>query len=292
MSPTGFAGYYINLDRCLDRRENIESQLRHLELGDHYRRFSAIDGARLAPDSSALSAGERGAYASHLAVLRQASGSDRHVHIIEDDVLLSPEMFPMLRRFDSQGVFDQLDILYLDVAVPFESGTLADYERLMRLNVRTNDSGSESTLANMSLVELRSGVVFSSLSSYVVAKRSIARLATSLEDAAGKERTQPVDLVVRNLVLSGAMRAACCMPFLTSLNLALDLDSTTRTVSADERRSRLAGGIIRHAFFVRPDWPSLHNLLASHFPQAAQSLRSQVVMRILDYRIFGDYRSF
>ena len=46
-SPHSFQGYYINLDRSLDRRDAVQRQFASLGVSDQYQRFSAIDGAKL-----------------------------------------------------------------------------------------------------------------------------------------------------------------------------------------------------------------------------------------------------
>ena len=86
-----YTGIYINLADSLTRRSDLERQLAQLGATDRYRRFEAIRGTQAGElAQTQLPAGQLGCWLSHLAVWRQAESEGRHLHVLEDDVLLSP----------------------------------------------------------------------------------------------------------------------------------------------------------------------------------------------------------
>ena len=52
MTPPGYIGRYINLERSPERRRDVEAVLARLGLADRYERFLGVDG-RTAPGGSA-----------------------------------------------------------------------------------------------------------------------------------------------------------------------------------------------------------------------------------------------
>ena len=286
-----YIGFYINLDRSTGRRAAVESRLAALGMAETYSRFAAIDGHVWTGPAGNLSPGALGCFASHVGVLQRACGAGAHVHVLEDDVVLSPELGPALVRILAQRALDEFDILYTDVFVPVDSLTLMAYERERRRMVHVDPQTREETFRGMRVVDLR-GRAWASLSSYIVADRAVERVAGLLDAELRGGPSQPVDLVVRALVNAGTLRAACTIPFLTTLDLSLDLDSTIRASAGAEQRSRLASSLVRHAFYVRPDWALVEGLIRQHFPQSPVTPRSLVFARMLDFQIFGDFAYF
>lgn len=286
-----YIGFYINLDRSTRRRAAMESQLAALGLSDAYSRFAAVDGQSMTGPAGRLSPGALGCFASHVGALRQAIGTGMPVHVLEDDALLSPELAPALKGIVAQGVLNEFDVVYTDVFVPVDSHSLMMYERERRQMVHVEAQTGTETYRGVRLVELR-GRAWASLSSYLVADRAVQRVAELLDAELRAGPSRPVDLSVRKHVNAGTIRAACTLPFLTSLDLSLDLDSTVRSSAGAEQRSRLASSLVRHAFYVRPDWPLLERLIREYIPQPPVTPRSLVLTRMLDFQIFGDFDYF
>ena len=286
-----YIGFYINLERSTGRRAAMESRLAALGLADAYSRFVAIDGQSLSGPAGQLSPGAMGCFASHVGVLQRAIGAGAHVHVLEDDVLLSPELIPALKHVLANRALDEFDILYTDVFVPVDSHSMMMYERERRRLVQVDSRTKAETYQGVSLIELR-GRAWASLSSYVVAARAVERIAGLLDAELRAGPSKPVDLIVRKLVNAGTLRAACTIPFLTTLDLTLDLDSTIRSSTGAEQRSRLASSLVRHALYVRPDWPVVETLIRQYIPQSPVTPRSAVFARMLDFQIFGDFDYF
>lgn len=108
--------YYINMDRSVERRQNIEDQLRALAGSIPYTRWPGVNGHALTEDDynrleipawsrpkftveerQKIRKGEIGCYLSHLTLLqhlqgRKVSASAGHL-ILEDDIKIHPEFF-------------------------------------------------------------------------------------------------------------------------------------------------------------------------------------------------------
>ena len=85
------AAYCISLARRSDRRACAEAQFAAAGLGGEVIFFEAIDGADVS-HPRAVSDGQAGCCASHLAVLRAArAGGHRHVLVFEDDIELAAD---------------------------------------------------------------------------------------------------------------------------------------------------------------------------------------------------------
>src|SRR5262245_50306165 len=109
---SSYRGFYINLDRSPDRRARLEDQLRRFGAEDIYERFPAIDGRTLPPTGSPLRPGEIGVFLSHHGVLKRARGLGKCIHVVEDDVLLSRHLRPVLEETISENLMDHYDLLF------------------------------------------------------------------------------------------------------------------------------------------------------------------------------------
>jgi GR25 family glycosyltransferase involved in LPS biosynthesis len=107
-------GFYINLDRSIDRRRSIEAQIETLGIGHIYKRFPAVDGSKLAPIGRMRSA-EVGIFRSHNDVLAGARKVGKFIHVLEDDQLLSEFMLPAIGLAIRRGIFDQFDLIFTDI---------------------------------------------------------------------------------------------------------------------------------------------------------------------------------
>ena len=121
----GLHTWVINLDRDTERLQRIAGQLAPTGLA--WTRQSAVVGRDLAPDEQARlldrdayrrkhgmepALGELGCYLSHVAVMRALLASPhRAALVLEDDVLLTPALVPVLRGLMAHA--DRWDVVKL-----------------------------------------------------------------------------------------------------------------------------------------------------------------------------------
>src|SRR5262249_24621071 len=125
----GYQGFFINLDRSVERRASIESQLAQHGLAATYSRFPAIDGQQLKP-VLAVGAAEIACFRSHCGALKRAREQGGSAHIIEDDVVFSEHVARTINSIQSNGALDQYDIVFTETFIGADVANLRSYRQL------------------------------------------------------------------------------------------------------------------------------------------------------------------
>lgn len=237
------AGYFLNLDRLPERRHRFEAQLRALGLEGVYHRFPAIDGATLTATRSGLKPGEIGVFHSHAAALKQAPNG-AHIHILEDDAVISTVMEQAIVKGIADGQFEGFDIIFTDTIIRLDLLTIH------KLNAAYNEIAAGRGAAEMPTTRLidLAGFGLAGMTSYLVPPSGVAKLtgALSAELAIGPNR--PIDIYIRHLVDQRALRAACIFPFLTTVDFSQSTQSTINQRNSDDSDWIVA--LLRYAFYV------------------------------------------
>jgi hypothetical protein len=201
----GIEGVFINLDRSPERRAQMERQIADIELPYPVRRLAAVDGQRLSVCPPGLSPGQYGCWLSHLKALEQSAGQE-HVHIMEDDALISsalPILPDVVQSLDA-GSAGEWDILYLDA-------TLIEAMDMCHVFGWAKTARDDGTVRVRALP--REFTVYGA-HSYVVNATRKAFVLDFLRRhmISGK----PIDNVTAYGVQSGQLRAFMTTPFMTS----------------------------------------------------------------------------
>jgi hypothetical protein len=196
-------GAYINLDRDTARRAAIEAQLAGLGLPYVVERLPGIDGAKAGGLPAGLRPGQFGCWLSHLAALERSLGSDRHLHVIEDDALISRKLraLPELLGALESGKGDW-DLLYLDA-------TLVEIDDMYRMFDWVRQS-RERGIVQVCKVPAQFTVF--GTHSYVVngeRKRQVHEFLAGRLDSG-----YPIDNVLAQAIREGALKAFVSAPFL------------------------------------------------------------------------------
>ena len=279
-----FSGRYINLDASTERRARLEQQLHALGIAHVYARFPAVDGMRMNGVPGAISRREYGCFASHVRLLKEAAAIPAHLHVLEDDALLSPEFLPVACGVIDEGVLDEFDLLFTDVFVSWDPLQIASLERTRRKHTSLDPYSGRESLTGVTVFDLHRKRL-ACTSSYFVSQRSLGRLAELLERALAAGPAEPVDLTLRNFVDNGTLKAACVIPFITSVALEAATRSTIHGDLLGPELSRLACNLVRHAYFVRPDWQTIDGILERYFPPQERNPRERVVDRMMQFLI-------
>jgi GR25 family glycosyltransferase involved in LPS biosynthesis len=206
-------GVYINLDRSQLRRAGIETQLNELGLAGLYQRFSAVDGTGLAPPNGGFTAGELACYKSHLEVIRIHEGLDRWLHVIEDDILISRHAGSAIQAVTSTADCAGYDVIFTNVLLHAPAYAMAQFCRLYDESVQFDEFGAPVS-ARINIVSLGRRE-FVNASSYLINPASIAKVAALLKERLDASPFTPVDIVLSDLSLSGALSVGCTIPFFT-----------------------------------------------------------------------------
>jgi GR25 family glycosyltransferase involved in LPS biosynthesis len=282
-------GFYINLDRSIDRRHAIETQIEALGIGHVYKRFPAVDGSKLAP-AGRMKPGEVGIFRSHHDVLARARKGGKFIHVLEDDSLLSEFMLPAIGLALGRGMFDRFDVIFTDI------GGVDDFRIVRDLKQRYDEiipfRGEQTFYDKLQLIDL-ARFNFAAMSSYVVSPAGADKLLAIYGKEAKRGLNMPVDLVVRREVREGRLRAACFFPFLTSINLGgIAATTSGRTV----HDSFLMMALLRYSFFVDrdldgPAGKALAEVMARAKPGAGDR-HHEFIMTIMSYVLSKEFRPF
>lgn len=284
-----YLGYYINLDRRPDRRAQIEAELARYGLKDSYRRFSAIQGNALGFSNPHIAEGEMGCFASHYMLMKENLGQNRHLHFIEDDVIMAPVTAQTLNGLATQeGLFADYDIVYTDITVPILNDAYKAYKSFYDATVTRDSSGKISKVA-FSVVNLK-GLIFGSTTSYLVNKNSIQKVYDLYAGEIASEPRYPIDLFIRKMSDEGQLKAGCLFPFITSVRL--DEIVETDIARPYHQLSALATHLARYSFFIGADFDKCIEYLDKFMPLPPPGDKHmKILTHLLSFSLTDNYRS-
>lgn len=266
-----YKGLYINLDRSTDRHEYIEGELARNNLRG-YQRFVATDGNALGFPQGRLTDGELGCFTSHYLAMIKNLDSDLPIHIIEDDIVLSEYVEPVLDNV--LGSFSPFDIIYTDISVPVDVHLCRTYKNFYEAPERGN-------ISNIQLLDLK-GVLSGSTCSYVVNPRSLNKITSLLKNELDRGASLPIDIFLRDLCWRGEIRMHCLFPFITSIVPGNKSTMTGRFAALPA----LASDVLRHSFFIKSDIAQVLDDAERLFPQPrAADLHRQLISKLLNYSL-------
>jgi GR25 family glycosyltransferase involved in LPS biosynthesis len=283
-----YLGFYINLDRSPQRREDIVAQLEQLQLLSQYTRFSGADGNVLNCNSS-LRIGEIGCFTSHYLLLEKNLTETHHLHVMEDDVILSHATNPTLRMLLDSEAFDNFDIIFTDTLLPFDSLAIRKYKTLFDNSVEKNESGKITSIKEYTVIDLRE-CFFACTSSLVIHRNAIVKLYNLLHQEIKVGPRYPIDLFIREKVYAGEIRAGCIFPFIASIRLENMFDSTIRDPKKGEL-SGLAMTLLRHSFFVECDLAKCNELAVHYLKPDRQDVHQTLLSSVFDFFLSDRFTS-
>jgi hypothetical protein len=239
-------GYYINLDRSVERRERMEAELALHGLADRYSRFPAVDGNALAR-ASKLQPGEIGAYRSHLDVLKQVAARGRSAHVLEDDVVLSDLTGPAIDAVLGRGVLDEFDILFIETHL---GNDLNSFRTFYPMYEEAIAGGRIERPDQLRIIDLGENYIYG-LDSFVVGPRPLPRLIEVLEKEWELGPARAIDIVIRDEVRAKRLRAGCLFPFVTAPDLRSVRANTTTVLG--NRSKAMIRPLLQYFYFVRRD---------------------------------------
>jgi hypothetical protein len=239
-SPALYQGFYINLRESAERDRSMQTHLQSLGLSSQYERFEAIRGQDFPwHRSSPLNAGSIGCGLSHKRLLDTHRSADLHLHVLEDDAEILPELPTW---FTSLAKHHSWDLIYSDVYFSMLSPQV--FQQLSRLIKAYRQQGS------VSLVNLR-GAPFVGATSYFVNRHSIGKVA----DLLGTNWINRCkhDEHLNSLVQTGHLQAFVTVPFLSTRSRLFKRS----TIDSEYTSLMQAMDLQRAAFFANANLETL-----------------------------------
>lgn len=210
-------GRIISLANATGRRDRIKRHLNDLNLTESYRIFDALPGDKNSYQSKHLKPGEDGLWQSILAVLKDASESDEsfsYVHILEDDIQLSPQFHVWLSRFEQQKRSTH-DIIFTDMFVEYTIfRELIDARNTWILDQQ---------------IGLLKGASYSGCTaSWLIPKGSLSKVLSLLEQHYHRSSSNPLPLdhAIREMVADQSICVGVAFPFPTTVHIEDQLKSS------------------------------------------------------------------
>ncbi len=184
-------------------------------------------------------------------MLREGGKSGRPIHIVEDDIILSPYAAPAINLIVRNGVIDQYDLIFTETLVPPDLRALRQFKSIYD---KAMVAGMGLNLAHLQIIDLAT-LRFSGATSYVVNPRSVERILGIYQEHWDKGPVAAFDFVLREEVQAGRLKAACAFPFVTSIDLDGIVRSTAGRLPAshDEVSTGLVMALLRYSFYVGRD---------------------------------------
>jgi hypothetical protein len=289
--PLPYHGVYINLDRSVERRDRLEAQLARFGLTGNYSRLPAVDGRTLKL-ASPLSPGQAGCFLSHCRALEEGRRTGTCLHILEDDAILCEHTAPVIADAVAAQLFDHFDVLFTDTFIDSSLGPLKAMKALFdKIKV---PSGRPMNLSDLQVMDL-SKQNFACLTSYVVGARSIERVLTLCRQEIAAGARTPVDLLVRQAVHTGKLRAACVFPFVTTFGLEEVIGSTIEEqVERLGKPSVMVFAVLRYSFFIGRDLAYAQRYLdaATRTGRRPTNAHHNLILQALEFLMSDDYKEF
>jgi GR25 family glycosyltransferase involved in LPS biosynthesis len=281
------SGYWINLDRAIERRQAMEKQLQVVGLG-HYQRFPGVDGSL--QYAGLPRPGVMGCWFSHLGALRQGATTGNVVHVLEDDTWLGDRSQEVFFPLINSGVLRQFDIVFTDVLFDYLTS-----QRCFRAFYGAALVPAGELPPRVNLVNLQE-ILFSCTNSYFIHPQNMAKVLELIElefRSLNLQNPEPIDMVIRRLVLSGTLTAAVTCPFLTSIDLSLMAKSDINDPdAADLQKTLLLHSIHRQAFFYGADDRALTTLLKQNFPVKLSTEKSRLLALLHEQFLLENQQNF
>jgi len=244
-----YAGFYINLDRSVDRRKKIEDELARNGLAGRYTRFAATDGNALGFLKGVLNDSEIGCFTSHFLLLLENLNSAVPLHVVEDDAIFSKVTEDVINQMSETEDFKSYDIVYTDIAMSLPHLNFLMFKRSFDAQVKRNKDGLIEN-ASFTIVDLKE-IPFCTTTSLIINPHAIKKLAALYRYELEHGARTPIDLLLYQLCRNGTIRAGCTFPFLTSISPEDAFASTVNTRS--DAITMFASDLLRYSFFIGCD---------------------------------------
>ena len=227
MSQIRLRGSYINLDRSVDRRADMEHGLNRHGLGRMVKRFPAIE-----PDEGRgkLTRGEWGCFLSHQAIV-DAADDGIHILVLEDD-LIFPEAFGSYFRPALEIAFrTDWDILFLNQTASFLN--LAPLRSLLGLKRTVGDMYS-ADFRNFRVIDAKNFYLFTA-AAYIIHPRARKKVSTILAENSALDRNVPVDILYGRAIHDGRLTAKFLFPYLVGIDHGYETTMAGRAFNSDTK---------------------------------------------------------
>jgi GR25 family glycosyltransferase involved in LPS biosynthesis len=277
--PTLYRGYFINLDRNARRLAAILDHLKAVGLSGAYQRFAAVDGRAVADQyATTLDPGALGLWLTHEKLLAENAGADAHLHILEDDAILTKNAavaLPALLKHADAKVPDW-DLIFTNVLLPLNYGLFTAIQKQWEAFKKTGD---------ILLLNLKD-LYLAHCTSVFINKQSIQKYRRLIE---GKwSQGIAIDMQHRAQINAGKIKAFTCLPFLS----ATSIESNDSDIRGELDVSRRVYRIYSRSLFMEADHGQLRRELDQLSQGAKVSPLAEIYLGVLGFSLSDKFEKF
>jgi GR25 family glycosyltransferase involved in LPS biosynthesis len=238
-----------------------------------------VDGRAVAHQyETKLDAGALGLWLTNEKLLAASAGSDAHLHVIEDDIILAKNaagMLPALLKYADETVPDW-DLVFTNVLLPLKYRLFTAIAKQLESHKKTG---------KIILLNLR-GRYLANSTSFFVNKRSIEKCSRLL--AGARSRGIPIDMYFRALIHTGDLNAFTCLPFLSSMSA----ENNISDIRGELGVSRRVYHTYSRSLFIDADHDALQRELVELSQGAKRSPLAEIYLGVLGFVLSDKYEKF
>ena len=211
-----FKGFYINLDKDKERKMALMKELSKTGKSALYEKFAAIEGNTAEASRKSLKAGEYGIWNTWIKLLgkieNDSDASYDYVHIIEDDTIVSNELFNLIEKLSCEE--STIDILMTD----------------MYTNISIYKAFEEQVAKILGQKDqwkvLTTNEYTGCAASCIIHRSKIRKIKDLLKEEYKSSHLIPIDNYLRKASKQGKLTICTTIPFLTTVQLSSISEST------------------------------------------------------------------
>ena len=214
-------GYYINLDRSIDRRNRMQRHIDEQGLTAFYQRYAAVDGAKCNPNGRDLNSGELGLWETWISLLEKEKlpTGYEYLHIMEDDCILSKEFKEFCQQLPDNSLGSDLIMTEMYANPNVYQYLIEEHQRLKKeKKIKIEHNNYTGCASSVLIHRSRIGTV-------------LEQLKAAYEKA---ESVLPLDNQLRKLDQQSGLVVSRVAPFITSIVID-DIKETTIQEHGDTR---------------------------------------------------------
>lgn len=264
------SGYYINLDKAVEKRRTFDQQLNILKLEGYIKRFSGVEPSANLPKG--LSRGEYGCMLSHLNLLKNQT--TEYQLVFEDDIEIGPQ-FPGLISKLPKSLFLRNDFVIFGYGI-----NIFDYNLIKNLTEVVNGNVNDLydpglNTQHITILDCKDWYRHGTFA-YAVNKNAYPKLKSLIDNQASADNIEPIDLVMKRGFKSGALSGVIAFPPVISVNN----DFTSQMIDREDVSTK--SHIELSNLFVRNHDPAASTVRTLEHISSEQMMRASKIASLLE----------
>ena len=261
MDNIPYIGYYINLKDSIDRDLAMTEQLKKNNMLNLYSRFEAIEVKQEQWKNHFVYKNELGCLQSHLQILKDNFHATKHIHILEDDVILHKDHHNAICNILPNMPKDW-DILYTGSTFGYQK------EKNVFFKKKHQDYSLNKNIQMFNMQHFECDGAYS----YIINKNSIAKVYDKIS-----KKQQPIDVLYKDASHLGQINSFCLFPTIARHNYELE-----STIRSDTDQPIIVNNFYQQVFYQQTNFETLYK-------QSQEYIQSRGILEKPNFNDLLDY---